>query len=276
MCPVAFGSQTGGSTLRPAAYNGIVGFKAEYGRISNYGMVPLSWNQDHVGILARSVKDVSLVFQAIAGYDPNDVHSIDAPIPDCISNLEQANPPRLGLVREYFFSHASEEMRRHTEETATRLSRAGAQITEVKLPKDFETLPDINRLIMAVEAAAYHKEMFNKSKDQYGTHIRSLIEEGLGIKGIDFAKALETRLQFRVELASISRQFDGLVTPGATGAAPLGLDSTGNAAMQRPWTVRLGACGCVDVYSIVRLVEVRLNSSTLRFVSLSSAACAIS
>ena len=105
---------------------------------------------------------------------------------------------------------------------------------EVELPKDFNALPDINRLIMAVEAAAYHKGMFNKCKDQYGTYIRSLIEEGLLIKGIDFAKALETRLKVRVEVASIARKFDGLVTPGATGAAPLGLDSTGSAAMQRP------------------------------------------
>jgi Asp-tRNA(Asn)/Glu-tRNA(Gln) amidotransferase A subunit family amidase len=72
MIPAALGSQTGGSTLRPAAYNGIVGLKASYGRISRYGVIPVSWCLDHVGILVRSVEDAAIVLQAIAGPDPQD------------------------------------------------------------------------------------------------------------------------------------------------------------------------------------------------------------
>jgi aspartyl-tRNA(Asn)/glutamyl-tRNA(Gln) amidotransferase subunit A len=134
MCLAALGTQTLGSVLRPAAFNGIVGFKPHHGRISAYGVVPFSWTLDHVGILARSVEDTALVFQAIAGYDPLDSHSIDEAVPDCLSGLESAEAPKLGLLRDYFFDSADEEMRRHTEDVAQRLSHSGAQIQEVALP----------------------------------------------------------------------------------------------------------------------------------------------
>ena len=79
MIPAALGSQTGGSTLRPAAYNGIVGLKATYGRISRYGVIPVSWCLDHVGILVRRVEDAAIVLQAIAGYDPHDPGALAEP-----------------------------------------------------------------------------------------------------------------------------------------------------------------------------------------------------
>src|SRR4030042_4640891 len=123
MCPVALGSQTGGSTLRPAAYNGIVGFKAQHGRISTYGVVPLSRTMDHVGILARTVEDAAITFQAIAGYDPRDLRSPNAPVPNPLASLKRDKPPHLGLATEYFCENADEEMKRHTEEVAEKLRK---------------------------------------------------------------------------------------------------------------------------------------------------------
>jgi Asp-tRNA(Asn)/Glu-tRNA(Gln) amidotransferase A subunit family amidase len=236
MCPVALGSQTGGSTLRPAAYNGIVGFKAQHGRISTYGVVPLSWTMDHVGILARTVEDAAITFQAIAGYDHRDPRSLNAPVPNPLASLKRDKPPHLGLAREYFCENADEEMKRHTEEVAEKLRKAGAKVTEVVLPPDFRFAADINPIIMGVEAATYHEKVFAGKKDLYRPNIKQLIEEGLATPVTTYARALEERLAQRAKITPLLLQLDGLLTPGAPGAAPEGLESTGNAAMQRPWS----------------------------------------
>ncbi len=237
MCLAALGSQTLGSTLRPAAYNGVVGFKPQYGKISTYGVVPLSWTFDHVGILARTVEDAALVFQTIAGPDPMDCHSLDEAVPDCLSNLESIKPPRLGLVRRYFYDNADEEMRAHTEDVIERFRQAGAQVEAIEPTFDFSEILDNGRTIMAVEAASYHQEMFVKRKDQYRTGIRKLIEQGLSISGTSYARMLETRRQQYTAVKPLLQHVDAILTPGATGAAPFGLASTGNPAMQGPWTI---------------------------------------
>jgi aspartyl-tRNA(Asn)/glutamyl-tRNA(Gln) amidotransferase subunit A len=139
MCLAALGSQTMGSVLRPAAYNGIVGLKPQHGRISTYGVVPVSYLMDHVGTLTRTVADTALVFQTIAGHDPRDYGSLNEPVPDSLSRLESQKLPRLGLVRKYFFEHAGDEMRHHTEEVAERLRQAGAKVEEIILPPSFAT-----------------------------------------------------------------------------------------------------------------------------------------
>lgn len=236
MCLAALGSQTGGSTLRPAAFNGIVGLKAEHGRISAYGMAAFSWRLDHVGILARSVADTALVLQVLAGYDPADPYSLDAPVPDFSEFLHGTRPPHLGLARGYFFDHADAEMRRHTTEIAEKLARAGAEIEEVIPPPELAETADLNELIMKVEVAAFHKETFPEKKALYGPQIRRRIEEGLNISGTDYAAALHRRGAVRHEMAAALARYDAWLTPGAPGEAPLGLKSTGNSVLQRPWS----------------------------------------
>ncbi len=236
MCPITLGSQTGGSTLRPASYNGVVGFKGEHGRISAYGVVPLSWNLDHVGILTRSVEDAALVFQAVAGYDPRDMYSLDAPAPDPVPHLDRNKAPKLGLARGYFLENADKEMWQQTEKAAQKLARAGAEVIDVALPPDFRVAADVNRIIMRVEAAAYHQEMFAKKKNLYGPNIRSLIEDGLKTPVTLYARALEMRLEMRAKVIPLLSKLDALLTPGTIGEAPEGLGSTGDAAMQRPWS----------------------------------------
>ncbi|MFC2005251.1 amidase [Chloroflexota bacterium] len=236
MCPAAFGSQTGGSTLRPAAYNGIVGFKPQHGRISTHGVVPLSWTMDHVGIMTRTVEDSALIFQAVAGYDSQDLYSLNERVPDCLASLEGQQKPRLGLVRQHFFEHTNEEMQHHTEEITERLCQAGARVEEVVLPSSFAELHEINRIIMSVESAAYHQKMFAKHKDQYRPKIRETIERGLAISATEYEKMLQVRLQQRAEVGSLLRQVDVLLTPGAPGTAPKDLTTTGDPVIQRPWT----------------------------------------
>ncbi|HET6477474.1 MAG TPA: amidase [Dehalococcoidales bacterium] len=238
MCPAALGSQTMGSVLRPAAYNGIVGFKPQYGRISVYGVVPLSPTLDHVGILARTVKDVALVFQAIAGNDPKDALSLNEPVPDCLAALEkQPSPPRLGLVRAFFYDHADEEMRRHTDEIVARLRQAGATIEEITPPPSFTTIIDNARIFMAAEAAVSHREGFARHGDKYRAGIRKLIEDGQAVSSAEYKKALKVRLQQCTEMEPLLYKTDALITPGIQGPAPHGLSSTGNPVMQAPWTI---------------------------------------
>ena len=237
MCLAALGSQTLGSVLRPAAYNGVVGFKPHYGRISTYGVVPLAWTLDHVGILARTVGDVALIFQALAGYDPMDCHSLDEAVPNCLSDLESQRVPRLGLVRQYFYDNADQEMRNHTDDIVERLRQSGAEVQVIGLPGNFSDILDNGRIIMAVEAATYHQVMFIKHKAQYRTGMSRLIEQGLSISAVEYAKALETRLQQYANVNLSLQQVDALIVPGAVGAAPPGLASTGNPVMQGPWTI---------------------------------------
>lgn len=237
MCLAALGSQTLGSVLRPAAYNGIVGFKPQHGRISAYGVVPLSPTLDHVGILARSVADTALIFQTIAGHDPRDYYSLDEPVPDALGSLESQVFPRLGLVKEFFFANADEEMRRHTEEVVERLRQAGAHVEEVGLPPSFATIIDNARIILAVEAAAYHEDNYASKKGQYRPGIGKIIEDGLNTPGIVYARALQTRIQQCAEAMPLLRRFSALLTPGIPGPAPQGLESTGSPVMQGPWTI---------------------------------------
>ena len=236
MCFAALGSQTGGSTLRPAAFNGIVGLKAEHGRISTYGVVPLSWTLDHVGILARSVSDAAIILQILAGYDARDPYSLLAPVPDFSEYLVSIRPPRLGLAKGYFFERADEEMRRHTEEVATKLAKAGAIIEEVMLPPGVAASFELNNTIMKVDAAAYHKDMFAAKKELYGPNIRGLVEQGLGTHATEFAAALKARGEVKNEMETALEKVDAWLTPGAPGEAPLGLQSTGSSVLQRPWS----------------------------------------
>ena len=236
MCLAALGTQTQGSVLRPAAFNGIVGFKPHYGRISTYGVLPLAWTLDHVGILARTVEDVALIFQTIAGYDSMDYHSMGDAVPDCLSNLESSRAPHLGLVRQIFYDNADEEMRSHTDDIVERLRQAGAKIQGIEFPGNFSEILDNGHTIMAVEAATYHQTMFSKNKKQYRTEMSKLIEQGLSTSATEYARILETRRQQFADVKLLLGQVDAVLTPGAVGAAPSGLTSTGNPVMQGPWT----------------------------------------
>ena len=238
MCPAALGSQTGGSTCRPAAYNGIVGLKPTYGRISRYGVVPVSWSLDTVGILVRTVTDAALLLQAMAGYDANDPGSANVPVPDFQRAMENRDgPPRLGLLNKgYFFDRATPEVRQHTEAMAQQLAQAGAIIEELELPESFATAPDVQRIVMNVECAAFHEEFFRHRADEYGPRLRANIEMGLLVPSVTYLQAQRLRRQFRQDLTDLAQRVDALLTPAIPAPAPRDLNTTGDAAFQAPWT----------------------------------------
>ena len=238
MCPGALGSQTGGSTCRPAAYNGIVGLKPTYGRISRYGVVPVSWSLDTVGILTRRVADAALLLQAMAGYDDQDPGSANRPVPDYQEELARwEGPPRIGLLnRGYFFDRATAEVQRHTAAAAQKLAQAGAVIEERELPASFATAAESQRIVMNVECAAFHEEWFRHRADEYGPCLRANIEMGLLIPAVTYLQAQRLRRQFRRDLTRLAAGVDALLTPATPAPAPRDLTTTGDAAFQAPWT----------------------------------------
>jgi aspartyl-tRNA(Asn)/glutamyl-tRNA(Gln) amidotransferase subunit A len=237
MCAAALGSQTGGSTCRPAAYNGIVGLKPTYGRISRYGVVPVSWSLDTVGILVRSVEDAAIMLQVMAGHDINDPGSAIPPPPDYLEEMKSRDkPPRIGLIREFFFDEATPEVQSHTEAIAQRLAQAGATVEEVHLPESFATAHSCQRIVSNVETAAFHEEFFRDRADDYGPRLRATIEMGMMIPGIRYLQAQRLRRQFRQDMVDMVKGVDVVLTPATPAPPPRDRTTTGDPAFQQPWT----------------------------------------
>jgi aspartyl-tRNA(Asn)/glutamyl-tRNA(Gln) amidotransferase subunit A len=237
MCPAALGSQTGGSVLRPAAYCGLVGLKPTYGRISRYGVFPVSWSLDHLGVFTRSVKDAAVLLKVLAGHDPQDPTSSRESVADYPRFLKApGKPPKIGLVQAFYRENAQEEVWRHTEDIAQQLQKAGARLEEVRMPGSFSAVQYAHAIIMRVEAASVHEKLYAKNPGQYPPKLSEVIEVGLLISGTDYLQAQKIKRRFRREMDSILEPFDCLLTPATSSAAPMGLSSTGNPWFQVPWS----------------------------------------
>jgi amidase len=249
MCPIALGSQTGGSVVRPAAFNGIVGLKPTHGLISAFGVFPVSWSLDTMGVMARSVEDIALTLQELAGYDKYDSESVDASVPDyrrAIHSLDRA--PRIGLLRRFFFEHSLPETRQHVESVCEKLARAGATVEEATLPADFQAALDAQTVLQGVESAIAHRDTYPKYKEKYGHKVVEQLEGGLRASGVAYAQAKQLQTRFASEVHAAlapfgfaqgraeSRPFDVLLTPAYAGAAPHDLTVTGDPLFQRAWT----------------------------------------
>ena len=237
MCAAAIGSQTGGSTIRPASYCGIVGLKATFGRISCYGAIELAHSMDHVGIFARSVADAALMLQALAGYDPRDPRSSQQPVPDFIHVAGNADkPPRIGVLRGAFRDSASKEVREHVQQVAQRVAKAGARIEELDPPASFEQVGEAFFTMLSAEAAAFHQQRFEKHASKYGPKLRGIIERGLAASAVQYIRAREDQRRFRIDAMTLLDGVDVLLTPSSPTPAPKGLGSTGDYIFNAPWS----------------------------------------
>jgi len=190
---------------------------------------------DHLGPLARTVSDVALVLQVLAGHDALDPSSSRALVPDYLQAVQRADrPPRLGLLRQFYLEGADPELRAHTEAVAEQLGRAGAAVEEVKLPDSFCAVLAAHRIIMHVEAAAVHADLFRQHADLYRPNLRATIETGTLIPAVSYMQAQRIRRQFRQDMTQLFRRVDFLVAPAATGPAPHGLTSTGDPSFNSP------------------------------------------
>jgi aspartyl-tRNA(Asn)/glutamyl-tRNA(Gln) amidotransferase subunit A len=224
MCLGALGTQTGGSLVRPATYCGVATCKPTFGKLSTEGIVPVSASLDHAGPMARNVGDLALLLDCLLG--------VAAPWP-----LRPWGPPRLGLLEKTVLEEADETVRQVTQLALERLSHAGAEIQPLIVPPMFQDVMKMHRRIMAVEAAAYHRERFAHNRDQYGPMIASLLDEGLAIQAVDYVAAKAWHREFRRQAAGLLDGVDALVMPSTHTTAPASLATTGTPHFQAPWSL---------------------------------------
>jgi aspartyl-tRNA(Asn)/glutamyl-tRNA(Gln) amidotransferase subunit A len=236
MVPLALGSQTIGSNVRPASYCGLVGLKPTFGRISTRGVMALSYTQDHVGLMARSVEDVALGLQIVAGHDPGDPSSSREPVPDYLDALTRRPAPRIGVVREHFFERATPDVALVTSAAVDRLVAAGAIVEDVALPPSFGATFAAAYLITRSDTTSIHAERYAAKADLYRPSIRASIEVGMLIPGDFYVRALRIRSQFRRELRPTLARYDVLLTPTTPTPAPEGM-ATGDPRFQIPWSL---------------------------------------
>src|SRR5436309_272274 len=235
MIPLSLGTQTIGSNVRPASYCGLVGLKPTFGRIGTRGVMALSYTQDHVGLMARSVEDAALGLSIVAGHDPDDPSSSRAPVPDYLAALTRRRAPRVGVLRE-FFERAVPEVADVTAQAVRRLARAGAAVEEAKLPPTFQVAHAAAYVITRSDTASIHAERFAQKADLYRPAIRSSIEMGMLIPGDLYVRALRIRSQFRRELQPLLNRYDVLLTPTTPAPAPEGM-ATGDPQFQIAWSL---------------------------------------
>ena len=236
MCFGALGSQTYGSTIRPAAYCGCVGLKPTFGRISAYGVYPLSGSLDHVGVFSRTVTDIALLLQVLAGEDPNDPMSAAQPVPNYPATLTNPQPPKIGLVREFFLEKADAETQQHIEAVVAQLTKAGADISEVSLPESFKGEPEAHFDLMFVESAFTHGSIYDQYKEQYSPQMQDLIEKGRKVSGVGYMASQRHQHTFREEMDALCRTVDALLTPATPAPAPKGFETTGDPTFNGPAT----------------------------------------
>jgi aspartyl-tRNA(Asn)/glutamyl-tRNA(Gln) amidotransferase subunit A len=236
MVPLALGTQTIGSNVRPASYCGLVGLKPTFGRISTRGVMALSYTQDHVGLMTRSVEDIALGLHVIAGHDPDDPSSSGTPVPDYLGAITRRRTPRIGLLREFFFERATAEVARITSEAVDRLARAGAAVEEVKLPGSFRAVHAAANLIVRSDTASIHADLFAKHADLYRPAIRGMIETGMLVPAELYVRSLRLRRKFRREMLPLLERYDVLLTPTTPAPAPEGM-ATGDPVFQVPWSL---------------------------------------
>lgn len=220
LCFGALGSDTGGSIRIPAALCGIVGLKPSYGRVSRWGVFPLSWSLDHVGPMTRTVTDAALILQAIAGHDRNDATTRTAVVPDYVAALTgDIQGVRLGIPREFYFDHLDAQVGNAVRAAIQTLERAGARIEEVSLPLS-KYAAAVGRIISQTESAEIHENLLRTRAMDYSPDVRAGFLAGQLILGKHYIKAQRVRNMIRQEMATVLQRVDALVTPTTPIPAP--------------------------------------------------------
>jgi Asp-tRNA(Asn)/Glu-tRNA(Gln) amidotransferase A subunit family amidase len=228
MVPVAFGTQTAGSIIRPAAFCGVVGYKPSFGTISRSGVLPFAESLDTVGSLAGSVADAALLVSVAAGR------------PDLLVGDGPGLAPRVAVYRSAAWEQVSAGSQAALDGAARRLAEAGGDVSDAALPEWFAELPEAQATVMAFEAARSFAPERREHDARLSPRLRALLDEGAGRSPADYLDALGLARAGHQELAALFRRYELILTPSAPGVAPVGLDSTGDPRFNRAWTL-LGA-----------------------------------
>ncbi len=225
MVPVAFGTQTGGSVLRPAAYCGVFGFKPTFGAFNRRGVFPAAESLDTVGLISRSLDDIELLSDVL------ELRPSAGPV-------TLTRPPRVGLCRTALWAAAQPESVTAIEDAAARLGKAGADVREVTLPADFSGLREAAReTINNYERAAAMAHEWNSRRDLISERLRKRIEIGCATPHSEYVAAVQLGESCRTRFDEVFGDCDVLLTPAVHGEPPRGLDETGDPGFQAIWTI---------------------------------------
>ena len=215
LCFGALGTDTAGSVRIPACYCGIVGFKPTYGRVSNRGVIPLSWTLDHVGPICRTVEDAALMLGVIAGYDEQDSTTVNAPVPEYSRGLRMPTSKlRLAVARTPYFDGLDPEIAKAVETAIDVLRKLTASVGEVALPTAGFLPGDPFSNLRAVEAYAYHEEWITKTPEKYQAVTRDrILQLAAGVQAADYVRARRALDQLRREIPKVFVKVDLVITP---------------------------------------------------------------
>ena len=235
MVPLAIGSQTAGSVIRPAAFCGVVGFKPSHGLIDIAGAKPFSPSLDTIGAFSRSIEDAELIGRALMGED--------AKAPE----LAFERPRRIGICRTEYWAEAGPATSVVLESAATILRTRGVEVAELALPEVCRGLAEEQQLIMGFEARLSYASEWRDHADQLSAMLLQFLEESRTISETRYAAALQRAALARAAFDALFETFDLLLTPSAPGEAPYGLHATGDPIFNRIWTLLHVPCVTLPV-----------------------------
>ena len=235
MVPLATGSQTNGSVVRPASYCGVVGFKPSFGRISRRGVLALSRSLDQMGVFARSVEDAALVAECLMAYDPSDPDMRPSARPQLLATASEEPPvtPLLAFAKTPVWDRAEPDTR---EGFAELVGALGDDCDEVGLPEPFDAAVGDHRTLMVADLATNLASFYARGADRISDTLRGMIEDGQKVLAVDYARARARREVLYAGLEQIFERYDAIITPAAPGQAPKGLEATGDPIFCTLWT----------------------------------------
>jgi len=236
MVPLSIGTQTGGSVIRPASYCGVVGFKPTFGLIPRSGVLRTSRQLDTVGTFARTIEDAALLADALAGYHASDPDTSPQAPPRLLETLLTDPPvtPLLAFVKTPAWSMIDDDC---AEGFSELLETLGDGCDDVELPAVFAEGATAHRRIMLTEIAHNLRHYYDRGAVQLAEETRAAIEEGRSVTALEYLNALDWRNTLYAGIEEIFNRYDAIITPAASGEAPLGLHSTGSAAFNVLWSL---------------------------------------
>ncbi|RVU34799.1 amidase [Hwanghaeella grinnelliae] len=232
---LALGTQTGGSVIRPASFNGIHGFKPTLGMIPRSGVLMQSHTLDTVGVYGRSLEDLALIADVLSLPDPGDAHSYRGSRAPLMPGLraEREEPPRLAFIKTPAWPQADDEAQKAISAFVASL---GETCVETEMPAPFDDILSLHATVMAVEDLAHYGPLLENSPELVSDMLKSRMAEAEKIRGDDYVKALLAREKLQQDFAALFENIDAVIALSAAGTAPRGFETTGNPAFNGPWT----------------------------------------
>ena len=235
MIPVAIGTQTNGSIIRPASFCGVYGYKPTFGLVSRHLVLQQSRPLDQVGVYARSIEDVALTAESIIGYDSMDPDTKQRTKPNLFFTQAQPTPvdPFLAFVKSPVWDHAAEDTKAACNEMVSEL---GEYAGPFELDELINDVHDLHRLVMEADLARSFEREYVNGKDQLSDILCEMIERGQLVTAVDYNKAIARMSEYYHAFDKLFEEHDAIITPATPGEAPVGLDSTGSPVFCTIWT----------------------------------------